>query len=158
MTLLTKKNWGIAVEDFIHTIKNPDYPRVVTVNETPLYNFVMSKITKNPFIDRIEQGVIDTFETQHYNIIWLIKCYEKITPLLRHAIASTVLLCIRKMFDSLQFIYIKWITTNECNEYDYKVLLALKDSTITVYTSKLLNIHNRYDTDSLYAISRPIAL
>ena len=156
--MLTKISWGIAVDEVINKEKSPEYPRAINVQDNPLYNFIMSKIVKNRFKDRIEQGVIETFETQHYNISWLIKRYEKITPLLRHAIASTVMLCIRKMVDSLQFIYIGWIVANECNEYDYKVLLALKDSTITFYMSRLLNINHRYDTDSIYEISPPFTL
>ena len=143
------------MDEFIHRVRKTVYPRVITINENPLYNFVMSKVTKTMFIDRVEQGVIDTCETQHYNIIWLVKRYKKITPLLRHAIASTVLRCIYKMFDSLKFLYVRWIVTNECNEYDYRLLLALKDSTITLYMCKLLNIQQRYNTDSFYAISPP---
>ena len=148
--------WGSATDDFINTTKGfPQYPRVVSVLENPLYNFILSKAEKckTRCTNRHEQGLLDAIETQHFNIIWLIKRYYEPTPLLRQAIASPILMCINKMLASLTFTYMGW-NYHECNEYDYKVLTALKDCTITCYMTSILNI-NRYDTEGFNAISPP---
>ena len=77
---------GCGADEFINTTEGfPQYPKIITVMENPLYNFIISKVEKARYycVSRHEQGLLDTIETQHFNIIWLIKCYHHPTPLLR---------------------------------------------------------------------------
>ena len=134
--------WSSAADDFIDSQKYPQYPKVITVMDNPIYNFIMSKVEKCKAccVNRHEQGLLDAIETQHFNIIWLIKRCDHPTPLLHRALANPVLMCIYKMFASLTFTSMGW-KYSEFNEYDYKVLKIVKDCTITFYMPNLLNIN-----------------
>ena len=145
--------WSGA-DAYIKTPAYPQYPYVVTVETNPLYTFIQQKVEKSYQVNRLEQGLLDTITTQHFNIIWLVKRYARPTPLLRRAIASAVMLCIYKMFAALRYTYIGW-TYNEFTENDYYRLQLIKDCTITYYMTNLLHI-NRYDTNTVFdAIAPP---
>ena len=93
--------WSGA-DAYIKTRAYPQYPYIVTVETNPLYTFIKRKIEKSCQVNRLEQGLIETIKTQHFNIIWLVKRCTKLTPLLRRAIASPILRCIYKMFAALR--------------------------------------------------------
>ena len=147
--------WSGA-DAYIKTLAYPQYPRVVTVRDIPLYIFIKSKIdqSREYRVDRLEHGLPDTIETQHFNIIWLVKRYNRPTPLLCREIASTVLRCIYRMFAAVRYTYKgRWIYS-DFNAYTYTKLRLLMDCTITYDMTHLLNI-NRYDPTGFDAISPP---
>ena len=124
----------------------------------PLYNFIKNKVEKSKYyrVDRLEHGLLDTITTQHFNIIWIVQRYTNPTPLLRRAIAGTVLRCINIMFDRLRYTYLGW-TFSDFNEYDYRLLHLIMNSTITYYMRDLLSI-NRYDPTTGFDHISPPAL